>query len=54
MEIIKNGKYNYFYDGKIKLMGYMRFRIIRLIYSHNFFIYENLVARFRIMSFLYF
>ena len=46
MEIIKNDKYNYFYDGKIKLMGYRRFRIMRLINSRSFYRDDNLLARF--------
>jgi hypothetical protein len=42
MEIIKNWKYNYFYDGKIKLLYY--YRLSRL--SRTFFGDENLLARF--------
>ncbi len=46
MEIIKNDKYNYFYDGKIKLIGYGRFRIMRLINSQTFLIWEYLLTVF--------
>ena len=52
MEIIKNWKYNYLYDGKIKLLYYSR--LSRL--SRHFFGDEILLARFSsiiLVHFLY-